>query len=261
MNEIKPIETYYNGYRFRSRLEARWAVFFDTLGVEYEYEPEGFMLPSGKCYLPDFRAKCYGTRGACSARKDYYPCGTCKYHKGGSFDFGSWADGFCEHYNPEADPEWLTLRRPPERTEIIDCARWKPDLTYFDLYIEVKGRMTQEDADKINEFCRQKKEAAGAEYYDVQYPTLIVGDIPNPNYAAQSCDLCSYERMDGIDIYPWNYETIDGDHFAAYPAVHNGYFYLDGDDSNYTTVDPKIISNAFRAARQARFEYGETPRA
>ena len=28
---IKAIETVYNGYRFRSRLEARWAVFFDAL--------------------------------------------------------------------------------------------------------------------------------------------------------------------------------------------------------------------------------------
>jgi hypothetical protein len=34
----------YNGYRFRSRLEARWAVFFDELGVAYRYEPEGFEL-------------------------------------------------------------------------------------------------------------------------------------------------------------------------------------------------------------------------
>jgi hypothetical protein len=29
--EIKAIETSYKGYRFRSRLEARWAVFFDAL--------------------------------------------------------------------------------------------------------------------------------------------------------------------------------------------------------------------------------------
>ena len=50
---IKAIETQYKGYRFRSRLEARWAVFFDTLGVKWEYEPEGFELPSGR-YLPDF---------------------------------------------------------------------------------------------------------------------------------------------------------------------------------------------------------------
>ena len=51
---IKPIETVYNGYRFRSRLEARWAVFFDAAGIKYEYEPEGFELPDGTKYLPDF---------------------------------------------------------------------------------------------------------------------------------------------------------------------------------------------------------------
>jgi len=55
MNDLKPIETVYNGYRFRSRLEARWAVFFDVLNIQYEYELEGFELPeqAGR-YLPDF---------------------------------------------------------------------------------------------------------------------------------------------------------------------------------------------------------------
>lgn len=51
--EIKPIETVYNGYRFRSRLEARWAVFFDEAEIPYEYEPEGFDV-DGIWYLPDF---------------------------------------------------------------------------------------------------------------------------------------------------------------------------------------------------------------
>ena len=55
MSEIKAIETYYKGYRFRSRLEARWAVFFDAAGIKYEYEPEGFDLGGGLYYLPDFR--------------------------------------------------------------------------------------------------------------------------------------------------------------------------------------------------------------
>ena len=53
--DIKAIETVYKGYRFRSRLEARWAVFFDTLGLKWEYEPEGFVMPSGTHYLPDFK--------------------------------------------------------------------------------------------------------------------------------------------------------------------------------------------------------------
>jgi hypothetical protein len=51
---VKAIETKYKGCRFRSRLEARWAVFFDALGVAWEYEPEGFELDGGARYLPDF---------------------------------------------------------------------------------------------------------------------------------------------------------------------------------------------------------------
>lgn len=50
---IKAIETLYEGYRFRSRLEARWAVFFDALGIKYLYELEGFNLDD-IWYLPDF---------------------------------------------------------------------------------------------------------------------------------------------------------------------------------------------------------------
>jgi hypothetical protein len=52
--QIKAIETVYKGYRFRSRLEARWAVFFDALGVKWEYEKEGFDLGEAGWYLPDF---------------------------------------------------------------------------------------------------------------------------------------------------------------------------------------------------------------
>ena len=51
---ITAIETRYKGYRFRSRLEARWAVFFDALNLRWEYEKEGYELPDGGRYLPDF---------------------------------------------------------------------------------------------------------------------------------------------------------------------------------------------------------------
>ena len=54
MGDIKAITTYYDGYPFRSRLEARWAVFFNEMGIEYEYEPEGIILSDGTYYLPDF---------------------------------------------------------------------------------------------------------------------------------------------------------------------------------------------------------------
>lgn len=52
---IKPIQTRYSGCHFRSRLEARWAVFFNELGIHWEYEPEGFQLTDGSTYLPDFK--------------------------------------------------------------------------------------------------------------------------------------------------------------------------------------------------------------
>lgn len=51
---MRAIETTYKGYRFRSRLEARWAVFFDALGVPYEYELQGYDLGEAGLYLPDF---------------------------------------------------------------------------------------------------------------------------------------------------------------------------------------------------------------
>ena len=51
---INAIETHYNGYLFRSRLEARWAVFFDAGGIKYNYEEQGYKNEAGEYYLPDF---------------------------------------------------------------------------------------------------------------------------------------------------------------------------------------------------------------
>lgn len=62
---VKAIETRYAGCRFRSRLEARWAVFFDRFSISWEYEPQGYVVGGfegsgfapavpGRPYLPDF---------------------------------------------------------------------------------------------------------------------------------------------------------------------------------------------------------------
>ncbi len=201
IKELKPIETIYNGYRFRSRLEARWAVFFDTLGIEYEYEPEGFELGDGVRYLPDFRIKCYGTRGYC-----------------------------------DDEP--------------------------FDLYVEVKGRMTEYDAAKIKKFVGLEQLKADCSMS--KYPVLVVSDIPKvrkESEVGESYVFHSYEGMDGTGILPFNYETIDGDVFAAYPAVQKGKFFLYGDDGNYQHgADEARLVKAYKAARSARFEYGDTPK-
>lgn len=65
---IAAIETRYKGCRFRSRLEARWAVFFDALDIKWQYEPQGFEIKTAWeedktkwLYLPDFYLPDFGT--------------------------------------------------------------------------------------------------------------------------------------------------------------------------------------------------------
>lgn len=50
---IRSIPTVYKGVQMRSKLEARAAAAFDSLGIRWLYEPEGFEL-DGEWYLPDF---------------------------------------------------------------------------------------------------------------------------------------------------------------------------------------------------------------
>lgn len=49
----RAIPTRYGGVLFRSRLEARYAYFFDRLEIPWEYETQGFVA-DGVAYLPDF---------------------------------------------------------------------------------------------------------------------------------------------------------------------------------------------------------------
>lgn len=52
--DIQPQETSFRGIRYRSKTEAKWAVFFSVLGVDYRYEETAFKLETGDMYLPDF---------------------------------------------------------------------------------------------------------------------------------------------------------------------------------------------------------------
>ena len=57
MNEIKAIPTSYGDTVFRSRLEARWAIFYDTLWIRWQYEPAFDVVEAGLrrlAYRPDF---------------------------------------------------------------------------------------------------------------------------------------------------------------------------------------------------------------
>lgn len=71
--DIAAIPTRYNGVLFRSRLEARYAAFFDLAGWAWEYEP--FDLPG---WVPDFlvtfpcgHSECGGSHSLLAEVKPY----------------------------------------------------------------------------------------------------------------------------------------------------------------------------------------------
>lgn len=197
MNDLKAIQTEYKGYRFRSRLEARWAVFFDTLGVKWEYEPEGYDLGNGVYYLPDFLLHDITVNHGLFQR-------------------------------------------------------------HCDIYVEVKGVMTDEDARKIIRFSDLGYEDENRDGVS-KTAVLVVGNIPEGESMRDLIWDMQELAYKGNPPY-YNFETIDGDYFAAYPGVDkHGTFTLFGDDSSYTwSMDEKATERAYRIARQARFEHGET---
>jgi hypothetical protein len=200
--DIKPIETEYNGYRFRSRLEARWAVFFDAIGAEWEYEQEGYILSDGTCYLPDFLLK--NVRGRVRA--------------GG-----------------------------PNK-----------------IFVEIKGVLTKNDLHKIEQFS-----GYNSEFGPDGYPVIIFGQIPD-------CTLIERHYVPYLNDYigPWwqfdfdkdnnehfyNLEYSEGDNYLTRPmAAKGGGLVLDYPDNPYDYVDEELTVKAYAAARQARFEHGQTP--
>jgi hypothetical protein len=90
----RAIETRYRGRKFRSRLEARYAVLFDNLGVPWDYEPEGFELGGGLRYLPDFFIPAHALR-------QRWP------------DAGYWVE---IKPTPPTEPEILKMRRLVDQT-------------------------------------------------------------------------------------------------------------------------------------------------
>src|SRR4051794_36842200 len=70
---IKAIPTRYRGRLFRSRLEARYAAFFDIVKWEWEYEPfdlEGW-IPDFRVTIPCGHSECSGCHTLLAEVKPY----------------------------------------------------------------------------------------------------------------------------------------------------------------------------------------------
>lgn len=193
------IETEYKGYRFRSRLEARWAVFFDALGLEWQYEPQGFEVGDAR-YLPDF----------------YLPKSNTWIEVKGSDEL---------------------LKQDADRMEMV-----------LDFGSPVPGIMDSDSDPSPYGECRG---------------LLILGDIPDPDrWGLYFHPIIRHHK--GLWVRR-AYFTPTGPRCP--PDLEILGFFLEADDDTWTTRPVHIASprsyskvfDAYRAARSARFEFGQTP--
>lgn len=185
---IQAIETVYKGFRFRSRLEARWAVFMDALGIRWEYENEGFNLVQGK-YLPDF---------------------------------------------------------------------WLPDAECF-LEIKPNRELAAGELNRIMELATSKKVVVCSGQPWANEYTAKIYDLGTAALGQAPCDViwgvCAY--CHGPYLIPRNYD------FSGWSVTSLGGRWSCPCFKQNTSVDQlsgERLTAAFGAARQARFEHGETPK-
>lgn len=208
---MKPIETTWNGYRFRSRLEARWAVFFEYIGLKWEYEPEGFELKSGTRYLPDFRVK---TPQGGDIWYEVKPLGVTQDRKFSEFweEAAEESTGFPTFRAAilSGDPESHIGSRTDGGAKVGMCPRC--------------GFIAHPYCDPI--------EGNGNLYY--------------------GCEQCDFETPCGGEN-----DEEGGVFFPVSP--HKGL--IETSTAKYMAIMEPMIWGACDAARSARFEWGESPKA
>jgi hypothetical protein len=257
---IKAIETVYNGYRFRSRLEARWAVFFDALGIEYQYELDGFDLGEMGWYLPDFwlpQQKYWleikGPRPLPNEMEKV--CLLAKGTQTNSFIlFGTpWVDPdvidrqyqldqwcqytamgfFGDHYNITGNGQFLHIHRFHELRDFLIGKRDDEGYT-FSLPIPA-WRL---DESTIQQLIDLDKEYFRKRYGETHYLWI---------YNDSTYRGAFKERPPGI-LFKWAW------------CERNNKLLL---DSTWNDIGSEFqterLLRAYQAARQARFEHGETP--
>jgi len=113
---MQAIETNYKGYRFRSRLEARWAVIFDWCQWQWDYEPQGYTLKNGINYLPDF----------------YLPnCKATLYQHTGKVPSGVWVEIKGGNASSSERRKMMLLSQESKRPGIIFCGVNYTDRSYL----------------------------------------------------------------------------------------------------------------------------------
>lgn len=201
--DIQPIETAYAGCRFRSRLEARWAVFFDRLGIEWLYEPESYTVgPFGarRGYVPDF----------------YLP------------RWGVWVE--VKGHADALDADLLLRAASP--THGLPLRISKPERQYglWELRLLLLGPVPRRPA------AHDLLAVIGGEVVVAQFGFFICGSQSGRDHAV-------------VPVYAPSEP-------ATAAQITDGLSFREGYELGFSLC--QHVQDAFRAARMARFEHGES---
>lgn len=236
---IKAIETEYNGYMFRSRLEARWAVFFDTLNIEYKYETEGWEMDGGR-YLPDFWLPDLKQWAEIKAETPT----DLEREKMGALVIGSGYEGMIICGDP-----WPTQHKVLRFMSLLPSAGIWPThhiAEYVDLALDSGDWWVAQVLMRCTEqlYWEPEKTRLHEIMPPSQYPTLALGAAKpwrEESLVWAGCTICG-----AISITPPN---SPGCCMSCWRKK---------EERRLNTEAPRLI-DALATARQARFEFGETP--
>lgn len=236
--QIKAIETVYRGYRFRSRLEARWAVFFDTLHIDFDYEPEGYDLAEAGYYLPDF----------------YLP------------DLRLWVE--VKPHEADHNEKWKAksfAEQLGQNIAILQGRITAPTMTYFEGIPMLLESSTYEATIFYGNFVG----VTGAELFLMGYDTL--GDyLRDKGYEAADFDgtiehARELRRMDcEIQAKEGNQRTVERLQYGVvstqniWTCTDRRYHLANRSVYGEYALD-RLLPAAYQRAQQARFEHGEIP--
>jgi hypothetical protein len=238
---IKAIETAYNGYLFRSRLEARWAVFFDAAGLLYQYEPQGFDL-DGLLYLPDFwfpELCCWVEIKPGTYRKGWY----------------QWDSVSCRYRHPDNTSAPVM---PPEfyddltKIHRLALASENPVYLLFDdlchLHFDDEERIVGSnkawypDGDHIDGCCEWGE-------------CPLCRKIGFGHHAQHQSCACRCSHPFAAPLRPGDWGRCARCQASDYTQPEER-----GTHRPWMKCDSERLLKAYRAARSARFEHGQTPR-
>jgi hypothetical protein len=260
---LKPIETHYLGCRFRSRLEARWAVFFEALGIKWWYEPEGFSLRYDYKEFVANRAILLEMTGD----EPLYEIlrQTFKHLDGKEYSY------LPDFYLPELN-YWIEVKGPNPNREEIEKAFMLNQLALNSSKEKggIFGYSGFDSGSVALALLRMAK--AGAEEPPIKEPEyrgLLRGSL---RLCWQECPLCLKVGIGKIGE-PFCRNCHDGvaAHLANYLAARHPVISEVGTKAlglSKDLMNPEFFASghksprlqqAYREARSARFEHGESP--